>query len=34
MRPALRRIGWFVALWLLGVAAVSALAFAIRLVLA
>jgi hypothetical protein len=29
----LRRAGWFVLLWLAGVAAVAALAYAIRLVL-
>lgn len=30
---ALRRLAWFVALWLAGVAAVSVVAFAIRAVL-
>ena len=33
MASRLRRIGWFVLLWLGGVAAVGALAYAIRLVL-
>lgn len=30
MRPALLRLGWFVLLWLAGVAAVGAVALAIR----
>ena len=34
MRPALRRLAWFVALWAAGVAAVGAVALAIRAVLA
>lgn len=34
MRPALRRLAWFVALWVAGVAAVGAVALAIRAVLA
>ena len=33
MRPALRRLGWFVALWAAGVAAVGAVGLAIRAVL-
>ncbi len=33
MPPALRRLAWFVALWAAGVAAVGAVALAIRAVL-
>ncbi len=33
MRPGLRRIGWFIALWLLGVGALAAIAALIRLFL-
>ncbi len=33
MRPGLRRLGWFVALWATGVAAVGIVALAIRAVL-
>ncbi|WP_083217532.1 DUF2474 domain-containing protein [Thioclava sp. SK-1] len=29
----LRRIGWFIALWIIGVAAVGVLAYAIRLMI-
>lgn len=32
MPPAVRRIGWFVAYWALGVCALAALALIIRLV--
>ncbi len=34
MPPALRRLAWFVGLWVLGVAAVGVVALAIRAVLA
>jgi hypothetical protein len=33
MRPALRRLLWFIALWLLGVGTLAAVAMAIRLFL-
>lgn len=33
MRPTLRRLGWFVLLWLLGVGALGAVATLIRLFL-
>lgn len=33
MRPGLRRIGWFAALWLFGVAVLAAIAAVIRLFL-
>ena len=34
MRPAVRRLAWFVGLWAAGVAALGAVAMAIRAVLA
>jgi hypothetical protein len=33
MRPAVRRLLWFIALWLLGVGTLAAVAIAIRLFL-
>jgi hypothetical protein len=33
MRPAVRRLLWFIALWLLGVGTLAAVAMAIRLFL-
>jgi hypothetical protein len=33
MRPAIRRVGWFVALWALSVGALGAVAAAIKLFL-